>query len=97
MRCRLLGYFGMLLAIAVFVSGLHAGEVTGLTLVNSQTNRAIGALNDGGTIDLLKTGGELNVRADVSGQVGSVRFVYDKDDNYRMESTAPFALAGDTR
>lgn len=97
MRRRQLGNCGMVLSIAVLVSGLHAGEVTGLTLVNAETNRAIGALKDGDTIDLSKTGGELNVRADVSGGVGSVRFAYDKDDNYRTESTAPFAFAGDTK
>jgi len=63
----------------VFVSGLGAGEITGFTLVNAETNRMIGPLNDGDTVDLSKVGGELNVRADVSGQVGSVRFAYDKD------------------
>ena len=97
MRRGLLAYGGVLLAIAVLVSGLHAGEVSGLTLINAETNQTIGPLNDGGTIDLSKVGGELNVRADVSGQVGSVRFAYDKDDNYRTESTAPFAFEGDTK
>ena len=94
---HLVGYSGILLTVAVLVSGLHAGEVSGLTLINAETNQTIGPLNDGGTIDLSKVGGELNVRADVSGQVGSVRFAYDKDDNYRTESTAPFAFEGDTK
>ena len=79
MRNRLLVCCGVPLAITVFVSGLGAGEITGFTLVNAETNRMIGPLNDGDTVDLSKVGGELNVRADVSGQVGSVRFAYDKD------------------
>ena len=97
MRRRLLGYCGMLLAIAVLVAKLHAGEVTGLTLINAETDQAVSQLNDGDTIDLAKVGGELNVRADVQGGVGSVRFAYDKQGNHRTESTAPFAMAGDTK
>lgn len=84
------------MTLATPIGASHAGELMGLTLINARTNQAIGRLNDGDTVDLSKVGGELNVRAEVSGQVGSVRFAYDNDDNYRTESTAPFALAGDT-
>jgi hypothetical protein len=35
----------------------------------------------------------LNVRANVSPEVNSVRFGYDANSNYRLESGAPFAFA----
>ncbi len=73
-----------------------ATEVTGFTLVNAQTDRDIGPLLDGGTIDLAKTGGRLNVRADVSGKVASVRFDLNGQRNYLTENVAPYALGGDT-
>ena len=71
-----------------------AGEVTRLTLIDASTDKAIRALSDGETIDLAKDGDRLNVRADVAGEVGSVRFAVD-GKVVRTESTAPFALAGD--
>ncbi|MFW6107529.1 MAG: DUF5060 domain-containing protein [bacterium] len=71
-----------------------AGEVTGLTLVDAQTDRDIRALTDGATIDLAKDGGSLNVRADVAGEVGSVRFAVD-GKTVQTENVAPYALAGD--
>ena len=71
-----------------------AGEVTGLTLIDANTNRPIRALKDGDTVDFAKDGGALNIRADVSGRVGSVRFRLD-GNTVRTESTAPFAVGGD--
>ena len=97
MRCCLHQSWGSLSVIISLVSSLHAGEVTSLTLINAGSNQAIGALKDGDTIDLSKVSGQLNLRADVQGQVGSVRFAYDKNSNSRTESTAPFAFAGDTK
>ena len=75
---------------------LPAGEVTSLVLINATSNQPIGPLRDGDTIDLGKMGGGLNVIAKVSGDVGSVRFQLDANRNFRTESTAPFAMAGDT-
>ena len=70
------------------------GAVHRLVLINAATNQEIGELTDGMTIDIGKTP-NLNVRADTVGyQVGSVKFIYDNAD-YRTESSAPYAFAGD--
>ncbi len=87
---------GTLLIAMLAASVVQAGEVTSLVLINAQTNKAIGPLADGDTIDLAKIG-QVNVRADVKGDVASVRFAIDNSKNSKTESTAPFALAGDTK
>ena len=71
-------------------------SVTRLALVNADTDSDIGTLNAGGTLNLatLPTR-NLNVRADVSGSVGSVRFTLD-GTVVRTENTAPYAMGGDT-
>jgi len=72
-------------------------EVTGFTLINADTNQAIGPLADGDVLNLatLPTR-NLNVRADVSGQpVGSVVFAYDGNPTFQTESTEPYALSGE--
>jgi prepilin-type processing-associated H-X9-DG protein len=75
--------------------------VAGLTLINSNTDRPIGPLTNGMTIDLAEVGKRLNVRADLPANVTrtdvrSVRFNYDGNPGYRIENGAPFALGGDT-
>ncbi len=70
--------------------------VTGLTLVNADTDADIGPLADGAELDLetLPTR-NLNVRANTSpAAVGSVKFAYDGNAAYRIENGAPYALAG---
>ena len=72
--------------------------VTSLTLVNADTDTDIGPLTDGATLNLatLPTR-NLNIRANTSPSVvGSVRFGYDANANYKTESAAPYALEGDT-
>lgn len=73
-------------------------QVSGLTLIDADSDRAIGPLTDGMTLDLSKLPTRrLNVRAETTpGVVGSVRFGLDAKTNYRTESDAPYALAGDT-
>jgi hypothetical protein len=71
-----------------------AAEVTRFVLVDADTDRDIAPLQDGATIDRRKVGGTINVRADVSGSVGSVRFQID-GRTVRTENVAPYALAGD--
>ncbi len=53
------------------------GQVLSLTLVNAAADQDIGLLSNGGVINLAVTGTSLNVRANVSGSVGSVRFGLD--------------------
>jgi hypothetical protein len=71
-----------------------AGDVTRLVLVNADTDRDIRPLRDGDTIDLSKDGRNLNVRAEVKGQVNSVTFSVD-GKRVSSEGTAPYALGGD--
>jgi hypothetical protein len=70
--------------------------VTSLTLVNADTDADIRTLASGDTLDLASLPTRnLNVRANVSTKTLSVRFAYDAFANFRTESAAPFALAGD--
>ncbi len=75
-----------------------AQSVTGFTLINADSNQDLGPLQSGATLDLatLPTR-NLNVRANTAATgVASVRFAYDGNSNFRTESTAPYAVAGDT-
>jgi CubicO group peptidase (beta-lactamase class C family) len=75
----------------------QAMQVSGITLMNADTDQPIGPLLDGMTLDLsaLPTR-NLNVRADPAGPVASIRFALDANGNYRTETIAPYSLAGDT-
>ena len=64
---------------------LSAQTVTQLVLVNAATDLDIDPLTDGSTIDLAATGTSLNVRAEVSGTVGSIRFSLDGQTNFQTE------------
>lgn len=90
-RCLLLSSLLLLPSLPVL-----AGEVTGFTLVNADTDRDIGPLPDMGTINLAKAGTRLNIRANVSGSVVSVRFALDAAAKFRTDNAAPFALGGDS-
>ncbi|GLR16080.1 hypothetical protein GCM10007940_06950 [Portibacter lacus] len=64
--------------------------------MNASNNEVIFDMNDDMTINLTETGSQLNIIATIDGEVGSVRFSYDSDDNYQTENIAPYALAGDS-
>jgi len=75
--------------------------VSGVTLINAATDRPLGPLTHGMTIDLAEVGKRLNLRADVADStpardVRSVRFNYDGNPGYRLENAAPYAIGGDT-
>ena len=83
--------------LSVFFSNpALANEVVSLTLVNAATDQDIRPLVNGDVVNIAVTGTSLNIRANVSGSVGSVRFGLDGNTNFRTESTAPYALAGDS-
>ncbi|MEM9304808.1 MAG: Ig-like domain-containing protein, partial [Pseudomonadota bacterium] len=73
--------------------------VVGFVLVDAQVDSDLPAISDGAVIDLSTTGSALNIRAEVSGTVGSVAFelrgpgglLYDQTEN-----VAPYAMAGDS-
>jgi hypothetical protein len=68
--------------------------LSGLTLMNAETNKPIGPLQDGAVIDLDKTP-YINIRANTGvGVTESVRFSVN-DSSYRVENILPFALAAD--
>jgi hypothetical protein len=67
--------------------------VTKLTLINTTKQTALRTLN-GTTITLSQDGTALNVKADVSGTVGSVAFILD-GKLVHTENFAPWALGGD--
>lgn len=75
---------------------LLAATITGLTLINADTDQPVSGfvLGNGATIDLAQTGRRLNVRADLSGSAGSVRFNYDANPAHRIDAAAPYAIAG---
>jgi hypothetical protein len=80
------------------VSMTHAQTLNGFTLINADNNQPISGyapIAANATIDLatLPTR-NLNIRADVVGVVGSVRFKLN-GATVRTESTAPFAMYGD--
>ncbi len=69
--------------------------VTQLILVDSATGEDIGPLVDGQVLNLAVTGEQLNVRAETNPPlVGSVRFAYDSNPEFRLESTSVYAFAG---
>ena len=72
-----------------------AGEVRSLTLIDARTGRAIAILKEGATVNRAEVGSALNVRADVAGDVASVRFEVN-GRTVQTESTAPYTLAGDS-
>ena len=71
------------LALSLLTTSVTAQSVDSFTLINADTDTAIRSLSDGDTLDFsaLPTD-NLNVRANVSGSVGSVQFGYDDSDNY---------------
>ncbi|MFS8068503.1 MAG: hypothetical protein ACMG6S_19260 [Byssovorax sp.] len=75
-------------------------SVTGFSLINADNDQPITgfdpiASNATVSLSALPTS-NLNIRANLTGAVGSVRFGLDANANQRTESVAPFALFGDT-
>jgi hypothetical protein len=77
------------------VSAATTPAVVKLALINTTAQKELRALTGGSTVILAQDGSALNVRADVSGTVGSVGFVLD-GKLFRTENVAPYAMAGDT-
>jgi hypothetical protein len=71
--------------------------ITGLTLMNADTNQPISALKDGATIDLATLPTKnISVRADTTAASGSIMFGLDGNARYRTDNTAPYSLNGAT-
>jgi hypothetical protein len=80
---------------ALEARNLFAATINAVMLIDADADRPIARLSNGAVIDLaaLSTS-NLNVLAAGSNDTASVRFSLDGDDDYRIESTAPFAMAG---
>ncbi|MCE7989868.1 MAG: hypothetical protein DYG89_52645 [Caldilinea sp. CFX5] len=78
-------------------SGSCNSAIAGLTLVNANTDQDVQPIYDGAVVNLDAIGTtSLNVRADVVGTVGSVRFTLaGSSATTRVENSAPYAMAGD--
>jgi hypothetical protein len=81
---------GLICLLSVNLS-LMAGTVTSFTLINSDTDTPNKVLVNG---DVIYLDEHINIRADVSGTVLSVKF-FQNEAPYSLENGVPFALAGD--
>lgn len=91
--------FTFLAVFAVLTAPLCAQEVVGFTLIDAGTDQEIRPLRDGDTIDFKKEGGALNIRADIRGDVGSVRFELNSEQGTETETETapPYSIGGDRR
>jgi hypothetical protein len=71
-----------------------AMTISKLSLVKASTDTVLRSLVNGSTITLSTDSSSLNIRADVSGTVGSVAFFLD-GKLVRTENNAPYSIAGD--
>lgn len=99
----LLRPFSLVFAALLLVLGLPirlsaqtttTSAVTALTLIKTSTQKSLRTITAGSTINLAVDGPAINVRADVSGTVGSVAFYLD-GRFFSLENVAPYAMAGD--
>ncbi len=92
--------FGLL---AVFADGTTAllpalAEEVTFSLIDATTNEAISAFDpmpQGASLDLGALPSHVNIRANISGDAGSVRFDMNDTEGFRIENFAPYALCGD--
>ena len=69
-------------------------SVTSLSLINTTIQQVDRTLTSGSTINLAVDGTFLNIKANLSGSVGSLSFIYDGKP-YSTENLAPYSIAGD--
>ncbi|MHC4295857.1 MAG: DUF5060 domain-containing protein [Planctomycetota bacterium] len=91
--------FAFLVVVILLTAPLRAQEVVGFTLIDASTDKEIRPLRDGDTIDFETEGGALNIRADVRGNVGSVRFELNSGQGTETETETapPYSIGGDRR
>lgn len=89
---------GAAVAFSVVRSEKAAIAVTGLTLINAETDQPVPGYDPipaGAALRLSALPRQLNIRANVTPGVGSVRFTLSGAQD-RLENEAPFALCSDT-
>jgi len=83
--------------VIVMTAPSRAQEVVGFTLMDASTDREIRPLRDGDTIDFRTEGAELNIRAEVRGDVGGVQFDLNDGQWSNSETAPPYSIGGDSR
>jgi PKD repeat protein len=71
-------------------------SVTSIELWDASANKKLQTLTGGETLDLAKLPSKLTIVVQGSTAVASVKFGYDSNSSYRVESSKPWAIAGDT-
>ena len=89
--------FAFLTVVIVLTAPLSAQEVVGFTLIDASTDKEIRPLRDGETINFKTEGAQLNIRADVRGDVGGVRFDLNNGQWTKSETAPPYSIGGDRR
>ena len=71
--------------------------VSGFTLFNADTDQPLGTFNDGDVVDYAQIGtSRISIVAEADGSTRSVKFGYDGNSNYKVESSRAFSIAGNT-
>lgn len=87
----------LFVAQVVFCVSAFAQGVGSFSLINADTDKPINKIVEGSTFNLAILPKHLSIRANTSPTVvGSVRFGYDGNANYRTESAYPYSINGDT-
>jgi len=85
------------LALAFFFLSyfrIDAQQITGFDLINAQTDVSVGEIAEGSSFNTTDIGSQLNIRANTSGSIGSVKFWLDGAEQ-KTEGAAPYAMFGD--
>ena len=80
--------------LLVIAPELIAQQITSFTLIDATTDNAVGTITEGSTFDLSDIGSSVNIRANTTGTIGSVRFWLD-DIVQKTEGVAPYTMFGD--
>jgi hypothetical protein len=76
---------------------LQGTGVTALILIDVAKNQEVMEITEGMVIDKSVLGlTTMNIKANISGSVGSVKFGLNTNANFRTENVAPYAMCGDT-
>lgn len=84
---------------AVWIMFLDVPAVHDFTLIDASTDQPVAGYDpipEGAILNLKKLPRSMNIKANTSGPVESVRFSFAGDNNFRTENVAPYALFGDT-
>lgn len=78
-------------------SGSGSSAISSFTLINSATEKDVQTITEGSTLSLSQLGvSKLNIRANLSSSVGSVRFELSGPQSYNyVDNANPYALFGD--